>query len=532
MKEKIIIVFANDPIIIRFLKQQLFSLGYKNIISSMYEDEIFEILKSNKFDIILTDINSHSNFEIDFVKKVSKQFNLPVIFLTHNIKDDLNSKLMEIQSYEVISKPYSIRELNLNIELLLIKAEKQNTFKKNEKKYKELADLSPQFIFEIDKSGKFTYANQEFIEHSGYPKEAFNRELSIFSLIIEKDWNKLKENVKKVFETHMKVRGEYTAILKNGTLVNIMTHSAPIIESDNIMGLQGIAIDISKNKQIEEELKKVKEEIVKTNKSKSNFIANISHEIRTPMNSIIGFAELLSETNINKEQKDYVEMIKISATLLLDIINSVLDMSKIESGKLELDENLFSINGLINNIIKSLKFQSMKKKSLISYNISHDVIDLFYGDSSRIKQILLNLVSNALKFTENGIVKIFIENYTDNKENKYLKFLVLDNGIGIPANRLDGVFKQYEQTDESITRKYAGTGPGLNISKNLVEIMGGKIWVKSKEGEGSKFYFILPMKNHVETEITNNSKEINYRNAFEKVVQKNVLSNTNNNSLK
>ncbi|MCC5946426.1 MAG: response regulator [Bernardetiaceae bacterium] len=235
-----------------------------------------------------------------------------------------------------------------------------------------------------------------------------------------------------------------------------------------------------------------KEQAEQSAKAKEQFLANMSHEIRTPMNGVFGMVELLLDTSLDNEQKRYLSSIKSSADHLLVIINDILDLAKIESGKLDIEESLIELEPIIEGILGSLRVRTSQKNLEIKKIISPEVPAKFLGDSVRLKQVLLNLYSNAVKFTESGSITLGIELLEEDSQHIELQFYVKDTGIGISADKIDDIFSMFTQASSDTTRKYGGTGLGLAISKQLVELQGGRLYVKSKIGEGSTFAFQIP----------------------------------------
>jgi len=255
-----------------------------------------------------------------------------------------------------------------------------------------------------------------------------------------------------------------------------------------------IGNDITRRRQTEDALRAAKETAEANSRLKSEFLANLSHEIRTPMNAIMGMTELALATPLTDEQQQYLQTVRSSSELLLSLLNDILDLSKIEAGKMEMEEIDFSISDVVGDTVKTLDVKARQKGIALSANVAAGLPPIVRGDPTRLRQILLNLIGNAIKFTDTGSVTVTVEEQWRRDTEISLQFSVRDTGIGIPAAQLDRIFEPFKQGDASTTRKYGGSGLGLTISSELVRMMNGRIWVQSTPGHGSTFHFTIHLK--------------------------------------
>ena len=285
---------------------------------------------------------------------------------------------------------------------------------------------------------------------------------------------------------------EHIVQRKDGSLFPAFyAFSALSDEGGRLMGFVGVSIDLTERKKVEQDLRLAKERAESATKAKSAFLANMSHEIRTPMNAVIGFTGLLLNTNIDPEQRDCIETIRSSGDSLLAVISDILDFSKIEGGMLDLERESFDLQECLETSVNMVAEAAASKCLSLGFKIDPAVPGQLVGDLTRLRQILVNLLGNAVKFTETGSIQISVSSLGTPDKEYEIKFIVRDSGIGISSDRMSRLFQSFSQVDASTTRKYGGTGLGLAICKHLAELMGGRIWAESNPGKGSTFYFTI-----------------------------------------
>jgi PAS domain S-box-containing protein len=366
----------------------------------------------------------------------------------------------------------------------------EKELKESERKYRELEVQLPQTVFELDSLGNIVFINRFGCQVLGYTPEDLKAGLNILQVAAAEDKEKIDRDIKLALQGNPQVR-EYRLQKKDGSTFPAIAYSIPIVKEGQTVGLRGIFLDISERKRSEEELKSAMKAAKAAAKAKSEFLANMSHEIRTPMNAVIGMTSLILETDLDQEQKECLETIRISGNALLAIINDILDFSRIDRGKIDLECQPFHVQSCIEESLDLISTQASEKGLKLYYKPEGYIPETVVGDALRVRQVLINLLSNAVKFTEKGEIEVQAS-ASELSDNSYkIHFMVRDTGIGISQETLGRLFQPFSQADTSTSRKYGGTGLGLAISKKLVELMGGETWAESEEGKGSTFHFTI-----------------------------------------
>jgi PAS domain S-box-containing protein len=318
------------------------------------------------------------------------------------------------------------------------------------------------------------------------------------------DPERAEAGIKRVLSEKKVTDYELTACSRDGKKTVVSYNATTFYDRGRtLQGVFAAARDVTERKQVEAELKQARAVAESASRTKSDFLASMSHEIRTPMNAIMGIADLLAKTPLSAEQDKYVTIFRRAGENLLNLINDILDLSKVEASQLELEQTGFSLQDLLEKVVEMIALRAHEKRLGLTCTIAPDVPTDLVGDPTRLRQVLLNLLGNAIKFTESGAVALRVTRDTDLRVPTALRFTVSDTGIGIPGAKLPRVFERFTQADSSTTRRFGGSGLGLTISKRLVELMGGRIWAESVVDEGSVFAFAVPFE--IWTEATRRS---------------------------
>ena len=385
---------------------------------------------------------------------------------------------------------HNMRDLELTVKLRTCELEDaHDELQKSERRYRMLSASAPIGIFETDAGGQCTFVNPEWERIAGIPfHEALGGGWK--KVLHPEDRAKICEEWARAIDGQRGFDAELRFCRPDGETRWIYARGVNIrSETGSISGYVGTVEDITDRKKVEVEIARARDAALESAEFKARFLANMSHEIRTPMNGIIGMTELALETELTQEQREYLNMTKMSAHSLLGLINDILDFSKIEAGKLHLESVPFGLRECISGILKPLGLRADQKGLELTADIPATVPDNIIGDPLRLRQILINLTDNAIKFTHVGEVTVQVSVEEPGSNEQVLHFAVIDSGIGIPSDKQQHIFEAFSQADDSTTRRYGGTGLGLAIAGELVRKMGGRVWVESEVGKGTTFHF-------------------------------------------
>jgi PAS domain S-box-containing protein len=361
--------------------------------------------------------------------------------------------------------------------------------------FKLLLDSTAEAIYGMDEGGRCMFCNPACAQLLGYPNPADLLGRSMHELMhhTRADGSPYPAGESRIAQAFHEGKGTHAVDevfwRADGSSFPVEYWSNPMSNAGRIIGTVVTFVEISARQRMEAELRQAMKAAEAANRAKSEFLANMSHEIRTPMNGVLGMTELLLDTDMTREQRESLEVVHTSAQSLMIVINDILDFSKIEAGKLEIDPQEFQMRDLLGDTLRTLALRAHRKRLELACDIRPDVPERVVGDSHRLQQVLVNLVGNAIKFTERGEVVVRVELLADTGTGFRVRFAVADTGIGIPADRQRLIFAPFTQADGSTTRRYGGTGLGLTISTRLVELMGGRLGVESTPGQGSTFHF-------------------------------------------
>jgi len=495
MNNKNILIVEDQEISAKDLHAKLTGLDY-NCFSVNNGIDAIEYIHKNKCDLVLMDIFLGGEIDgIETANRISEINDIPIVFLTGHFDKELLERAIKSQPAAYIIKPVQQRELKAIIEMAFNNFDISRKLKNSEQRYTDLFENAPDMYFIVDNKGKILNVNKFGAEKLGYRKEELIGK-DVLVIVYPKDINYVKKQIETIFSSEKDQQGklEFRKVTKSGKIIWVEENIRTANNNDESRELLIMCRDITKRKESERKMLEAKKIAENSNKAKSEFLASMSHEIRTPMNNIIGMTELTLETELDEEQRENLEIIKTSSTHLLEIINDILDLSKIEAGRVVLEYQHVSIRDTLRDVMNTLSPLAQKKMISLDFNVNSNVPGNMYCDQLRLKQVLYNIIGNSIKFTNEGGVLVRVKRTDENNADSNtatIEFSVEDTGIGIPSDLLGNIFTAFSQAHVESTQVFGGTGLGLSISQKLVELMGGEIKVKSEVGVGSEFTFFI-----------------------------------------
>jgi PAS domain S-box-containing protein len=485
------------------MKAILEPLGY-SIVEADSGRAALRCLMSQNFAVILLDVQmpDMDGFETAACIRQRRESALtPIIFVTAHRKDDIDRDVYAQGASDFMVTPFPPDELRAKVSAfaaLFTQAESLASdaleVKTAADQLRLIADAAPIGIFQTDADNRYSYTNPRWSEITGIPAES----------AVGQTWDAMIDP-----EERARLRAELPAGNENWSELchrfELRQHTAAarfaIITSRSmrdaqggIAGWVGTLADITAEVGAEAAMADARDKANEASRLKSNFLANMSHEIRTPMNGVIGMTELLLQTELDPRQRAYAQTVRDSGEALLTVLNDILDFSKVEAGMLQIDDVEFDLLATVNGVVDLLAASAATKGIVLTTDVAHSAPATVCGDSGRVRQILINLVGNAIKFTETGEVTIRLIGPEDADTDSVVRFEITDTGVGIPSDKLATIFHPFVQADTSTSRKYGGTGLGLAISSQLAALMGGDCGVASEVGRGSTFWLTVPFR--------------------------------------
>jgi len=510
-----ILVVEDERIVANDIRNTLERSGYDVVAMVASGEDAILRARALDPDLILMDITLAGNIDgIQAAHEIQKSQGIPIVFMTAHLDEATLQRAKTTGPFGYVLKPFEERELHTTLEIALYRGAADRRLLELERLAHVTKSIG-EFVVITDTHGRITYGNRAAVERFGYTPDTIvgRRVEELLSGQVPAD--QLRGVVRGTLRGGWS--GDLLGCTRTGNEFWMSLTTSLLTRDSHVMGVVVVSRDISERKMAEQaltahaaelfeakskaeeqarllelqavELRQAKEEAIHASRLKSEFVANMSHEIRTPMNGVIGMTGLLLETSLTGDQREFAEAIRNSAQSLLTTINGILDFSKMEAGTLMLERTDFDLRGVVEEAVDLIAPRAHQKHLELSCTIEGSIPATVHGDPGRLRQVLVNLLCNATKFTEQGKIGVRVTLDAESHADVHLRFTVSDTGIGIATEGRARLFLPFSQADGSTTRKYGGTGLGLMISKQLAELMGGTIGVNSEEGKGSEFWF-------------------------------------------
>lgn len=477
------------------LRLNLRSLNVDVIAAQSGKEALIQV-KQTDFAVMIIDIQmpDMNGFQTaERIRQGRRNRHTPIIFLTA-IYQDQNSVYKGYRSGAVdyITKPFNREILLSKVRVFLELDRIKNELSDSKQQFQSIVQDQTDLICHTDKDLKINFVNHSLLVAFSKTFEILKGQ-RIITWVDDDDKQNVLDALKALTPIKAVVKLNHRLNLSLTQQIMVSSIIRALFDSDfKLTGYQMVMRDITTEEKSKESLAEAKEQVNVVSKSRSQFVANMSHEIRTPMNSIIGLLDMLTETRLSDEQREILDVVQHAAKNLLTLLNDIIDLSKLDANQIRFVSSWFSLESLIKKTLKLQQVKAKENDNVLKADLDPQLPDQIKGDQMRIEQVLINLLSNALKFTSNGTVELKLTKESEDKNKVNIKFLVSDTGLGIKDGMLANIFSVYDQGNPEIARKFGGSGLGLAISQSLCTGMGGKIEVESTYGKGSKFWFTLP----------------------------------------
>lgn len=500
-----IYVVEDEFIVAENIIMDLKDFGYEVVGKAASGEDAIAGILDKRPDLILMDINLKGDISgIQVAQEVHKKIDAPIIFLTAYADESTLSLAKKAGAYGFLVKPFQSIDLKSAIEVAfsnysdIHQAKRQNeqsalALKETEERYKQIVENVSDLIYTTNHRGEFTFVNPAVSKLTGYDIEVIVG-MNYSDLVREDYQESTVQFYKDIFKNkEMDSYCEFPILTKSGEEVWIGQRVQLLKKGKYVIGFQATSRNITERVIFEKELIRAKEEAESVAQMKSQFLANMSHEIRTPLNGIVGVSKLLAGTELDEKQQKYVKAIVTSSNQLMGIINNVLDLSKIEAGKMVLEEHEFDFIELLESLDSLFETTANQKSIVFESKIDQNIPRKLIGDSVKLNQILYNLIGNSIKFTEKGGVKVTASLFSESDDAVCIEVRVKDTGIGINQDKIESIFSAFEQAEGDTNRRFGGSGLGLTIVKRLIELHNGVVYVKSETGKGTEFNVQIPL---------------------------------------
>ena len=498
MEKPLVLVVEDDNIIALDIKSRLKYLGYS--AAGPVSSGEAAVLKARELipNLVLMDIKLKGKIDgIEAAELINRDLDIPIVYLTAYADRATIDRAKIARPFGYILKPFDERDLNITIEMALYAHDMETALRGSELRFRSLFEASQDAIVATDQAGKIVLANRR-AQIMFQKQEAELLESEMATLFSEQSRSHFQSTFRKRLEGKIdcNVDGsllELAAVKSSSRTFPVEVALSAGSVRDDVFVL-AIMRDVTVRKRSEKALREALRDAQAASQAKSAFLTNVTHEIRTPMNSILGMTELALVSGLNEEQREFLEMIKHAGDSLHRLLNSILELSKLESGKTTQQNVTVDLRSFLQDTVDVYARAARSKALAFEVEVAADVPDQLWGDVEKLEQVLGNLVGNAVKFTEEGGVSVQAQ-IAENMGNSggLLQFTVSDSGVGIPADGLVSIFDAFTQVNGSYTRKFGGTGLGLALTKRIVAMMDGEIWAESYPGRGSAFHFTVPL---------------------------------------